>query len=240
MRVKTVYLKFNREKRGHKICLDSWLNIFDRYKKVLVTDNLTDPKNIRYIDDICKKHNMEKINTNYSLADPYLGFLDKTWINAAAVNLTCFKREQEPFWLIDADDTLFLTKDFDDLKSRFRLAEDYFFNNNLDAFSLDFYRELASDHWSFGVTLINPLIDLSKLQKVARSDAENRRLICNLDSAFDCLRIKREYRLKSFIFDRCFFQHHADNPRYLPYGVYYWENRSLWGHTPIREDVISI
>ena len=155
--------------------------------------------------------------------------VSKRWRNVAASNLSCYeKSESEPFWLIDADDTLFITFDVSLIKEKIKLAEHYFLENKLDGFSLDFYRTFKRDHWSFGVALLQNKHDLINILRSTDLEFfQTLKLPFNLDALFDCNRRQKKLKLESFVFDNTFFQHQLEQ-KFLPYGIYKWENKKLW------------
>lgn len=237
-----VYLKYNKNPKeipSSLICLNHWLTVFQQYDITIITDiyNVKDRKP-RQFDNIVARF----INTDYSLAAELDHLLEgKRWKNVAASNFTCYRDSQsEPFWLIDADDTLFLTTDIIDLRKKIKQAEDIFNKDNLQGFSLDFYRTIKRDHWSFGMALLRNSADLMDILKSTKEEeVRQHKLPLNLDSIFDTNRRKSLLNLKSFVFNNCYFQHQLDQ-KYLPFGIYHWLNGKLWNDTDINKEVVII
>ena len=110
-----VYLKYNKQpKEDSKSleCLLKWIKIFKSYDITIITDiyqvNDTQPEEFLSFADL------RFINTDYSLSSE-LDHMLKTsrWKKVAASNLSCYKDSNyQPFWLIDADDTMFLNEDY--------------------------------------------------------------------------------------------------------------------------------
>ena len=236
-----VFLKCNRETLPSLICLDFWIKVFLDYKVTIICD-LFDVTNSQPSPELKKvAGNIPIINTDYSLSKPF-GHLLKVerWHNVCSSNLTCFKtNSSNNFWLIDADDTQFLTTDIDMIKEKVKRAEQYFVTGNLDGLSLDFYREIKKDHWSFGMVLFRGTLDLAPLAKLTPDDLyKYKGLILNFDSVLDYARRSGAMNFQSFVFDNCFFQHWLEQPA-LPYGIYFWKDRKIWNSINLRADVVS-
>jgi hypothetical protein len=237
-----VFLKFNRDTASARICLDHWLQIFADDDVTIICDltNLKTEGLPKRINDIT----FPIVNTTYSLADRYKncfgGGKGEIWRKAGAANLTAYRlaKPDDKFWLIDADDTMFVSTNFRELRKKLHRAEKYFDKNNLDGFSIDFYRELVNDHWSFGVALMSTHTRLNLLTDVTPEEQREHIKEVNLDGAFDVLRRKRIYNLQSFVLNDMFFHHHVDRPK-LSYGLYYWTNNSIWNKIPLANDIIS-
>lgn len=234
-----VFLKFNKESQSAKLCLIQWLTLFKDYEVKVICD-LEEAET--FLKGIVPKHLI--VRTNYKLgfkySNCYGGKKAKHWCRAASANLTAYSlADDDYFWLIDADDTMFLTDDLESIRNKIKLAECYGIDKNLDGFSLDFYREIVNDHWSFGVALLRTKIDLSKLKTIDPIRAINESKEANMDSAFDILRKDGIYNLENFIFDNTFFQHHVDRNKWLPFGVYHWKNNKLWDYVDIADGVIN-
>lgn len=237
-----VFLKFNRDTAAAKICLDHWLKIFVDYEVVVISDlyKVGSEVKIKRLADI----DVPIVNTDYSLATQYQncfgGGKEELWSRAGAANFTAYKLAgaDTAFWLIDADDTMFVSTDYADLRNRLSQAENHFDQNKLDGLSIDFYRELVNDHWSFGVCLLTTATNLESLKTVNPEDISQIIKYINLDGAFDVLRRNKVYKLESFVFDNCFFHHHVDRPQ-LSFGLYHWSNNTLWNKIPLGSDIIS-
>lgn len=231
-----VFLKFNRLEPHSEVCLIHWLKIFENYDIILSCD-------IENIKNILKLSNEIKIlKTDYTLSKN-LPFKFKNK-NRSSPNLTCmhYAKSDEYCWIIDADDTMFLTKDYDIIREKIKKAEDYARYNKLDAFSLDFYRETNNDHWSFGVCLIKNTIKLNVIESLDKKELKNYpELSKNLDSWLDILRRKNIYNLKSFVFENTSFQHTHYAEEYSPkHGIYAWYNRLLSNQIQLKDDVVSL
>lgn len=237
--MKKVFLKFNRDDTSALMCLMYWLEIFKDYKIFLICDlfpdNSTPPSPLK---NLLLGKNITIMNTDYSLRKQTDHLFSKGWkVNASCANLTCFKFLEDHdrfFWVIDADDTMFLTRDFEFIRNKLRDIENIMLSSDMDGLSLDFYRE-AFDQWSFGVCLLNSNIDLSKLKNPSLFPEA----IPNLDAAFDHFRKINEYKLKSFVIDNCGFQHLINKFNKLDGGIYYWKNKKLW-NTPLQDDIIIL
>lgn len=239
-----VFLKFNRDTRSARICLDQWLKIFEGYDITIICDLFNLPEfNCKRIKDLKTKYKI--INTNYNLGSKYQhcfgGKQSKQWERAGSANLTAYHEAQNSdyFWLIDADDTMFVSSNLNNIKERLKTVENYCIDNLLDGISLDFYREIVNDHWSFGVAFLKSNIDLSLMLSVDTVQAEQDTKVINMDSAFDWLRRKKLYNLESFVLNDTFFQHHVDRQKWLPFGLYYWNDGKLWNNVNLKPNVIS-
>lgn len=235
-----VFLKYNRDDTGSKICLFQWLEIFRDYEIIIACDLFTPDRVPNYIRETMPDIKFKLVNTDYSTGNT-LPFKARKKKQASA-NLSCFKHvgKDRHFWIVDADDTQFLVRDPNIVREKLKVAEKIFTDRNLDGFSLDFYRETHFNHWSFGVCLLKSNLDLSKLNLIVPEDVDNTPgLTKNLDSWFDMLRRKNIYKLESFVFDNVPFQH-CINPMSEPrHGIYLWNNNKLDSYD-LKPDVISI
>lgn len=238
-----VFLKFNRKGEREEQCLLFWLKLFSEYKIYIVCD-LFDVKKDSVptnLQNIVKDSNVTFINSDYSLGNEYVHYIKSRKRNMASANLTCFEyidSHDKFFWIIDADDTHFLNPDWQVLKEKFVDAEKYLEKENLDAFSLDFYRNFNGT-WTFGVCLLNSKINWKKIKNVRDIDLQKFNLPGNSDSVFDVLGRMGELKLKNFVFDHSTFQHIYNNFKGLQDGIYYWENGKLHDKF-ICDDVIII
>jgi hypothetical protein len=238
-----VFLKFNRDDPSAVVCLCFWLNLYQGYDVYIVCD-LFDAKNDHipdYLKPLLAYNSAKIINTDYSLGNEYTPHFKKRKRNMSSANLTCFSyltKEDNCLWIIDADDTMFLSRDFEGLRTKLNTAEKYLLDNKLDGFSLDFYRE-HNDTWTFGVCLLDAKIAWKKISEVQIQELEELGLALNGDSIFDILGRKGTYKLKSFVFDEFAFQHIINNFPKLAAGIYWWKDRKLWDK-PLKEDVISL
>lgn len=240
----TVYLKFNRPELASQLCLLQWIEIFKDYPKVIVCDlfNISKKEPIPDYLQWVTKNNIDIINTDYSLGERYTPGFKARKRNQSSANLTCFElgKNQSHYWLIDADDTMFLTRDYDFITNKLEEAEQIFLESNLDAFSLDFYREIHHDHWSFGVCLLKGNLEFEKILTVDLNEIEKYPgLTRNLDSLFDILRRKKIFNLKSFVINNMAFQHTISPFNSVPNGIYYWNDRKLWQDL-LLPDVITL
>lgn len=231
-----VYLKFNNLDAMSITCLTFWIELFkEKYNLYLLCDKEEDA-----VDKIVNFYNLKLYRTDYSTVDPYIKFFKKQkHINCAAVNLTIFEiaKDEQCFWMIDADDTMFLTYDIENLKKKIKEAEDLFLNSDMDGLSLDFYREWR-DHWSFGICLFRGNINYKKMTDL--SIDLFKKIPRNMDGCFDLLRKENKLKLKSFVFDEMTFIHTKSfKIEYAPNGLYYWNNKKVW-NTPLNNEVIVI
>lgn len=234
-----VFLKFNRPDISAYLCLMGWLEIFREYKITILCDCFTDknPMPAFLLEFIDK--NIAIQNTDYSIGRTFLDrFPKKKSRNQGSANLTAFKLTcADKFWLIDADDTMWLTRDFQSIKEKIHKAEYYFSAKKLDGFSLDFYREL-NDIWTFGVCLVNKDLDFSEFD-LLNIEEENKKHNTNIDICFDLMRKNKKWKLESFVFDNIPFQHTINNFRELPHGIYMWHNKKF-DKFHLKEDIIIL
>ena len=231
-----IYLKFNNLDAMSITCLTFWIEFFKNdYELVLLCD-----KEDEIVNRIVSENNLKLFKTDYSLAEPCKKiFKTNKNINCAAVNLTIFEmaKNDKWFWMIDADDTMFLTYDIINLKEKIKKVEDLFLNSTMDGLSLDFYRELR-DHWSFGVCLFKGSIDYKRWKEITIDDFK--KIPRNLDGCFDILRKDNRIILKSFVLDEIMFIHTKSfKLDYVPNGLYYWKNKKVWD-MPLNSEVIII
>jgi hypothetical protein len=237
-----VFLKFNRDTAAAKICLDHWLKIFSNDDIVIISDlyNVNSETKIKRLADIT----VPIVNTDYSLSAEYQncfgGGKGELWRKAGSANFTAYKLAgiDTTFWLIDADDTMFVSTNYAEIRSKLLSAEQYFDKKKLDGLSIDFYRELVNDHWSFGVCLLTTNTNLENLKVINPEEISQIIRYINLDGAFDVLRRNNTFKLESFVLNNYFFHHHVDRPQ-LSFGLYYWVNNTLWNKIPLAGDVIS-
>lgn len=239
------YLKFNKADTVGYMCLLSWLEIFKNYEIILVCDlfNVSSDPVPELLDTILKntKKEIKVINTDYSLSSLFNDLIhDPRYQKAAAANITCHKHNttDSVFWLIDADDTAILTRNFDFVNKKFTEAENYFSNNSLDSLSLDFYR-MQNDTWSFGICLIRADLDFNHIRNaLTENDFVPKDTRC-LDICFDKLRRKNLLKLKTFIVNDLSFIHYVYKTRNLPYCLYYWSDSKLNG-IPVPKDFVIL
>jgi hypothetical protein len=240
-----VYLKFNKTDTVGYMCLLSWLDIFKDYQIILVCDLFnvdTDPVP-KFLKDIIDQHPhpIKLLNTDYSLSIPFNDtILDKRYRRAAAANLTCFKDNVDDlfFWLIDADDTMFLTRNFTPIKEKLKAAEEIVVNDNLDSLALDFYR-MQNGTWSFGICLIKQSLDFDFIKNNLNENDWGPKDTRCLDIWFDKLRRQNKLNVKSFVLDKTSFIHYVHKTKALPYTLYEWSDNKLNG-IPLPEDFIIL
>jgi hypothetical protein len=180
------------------------------------------------------------INSDYSIGDIYCGNLKGAKRGMASANLTAFQhvKKEENFWMIDADDTVFLTRDFDSLREKLKTAEQYLLDKKLDGFSLDFYRNL-NNGWTFGLCLLRGSMPWQLIKDVDMGPMTELGFARNIDTAFDSLGRQGVFKLENFVFDRYAFQHQCNNYPEMPHGIYVWHRGKLWD-TPLQSDVIIL
>lgn len=237
------FLKFNRSDSFSKVCLLHWLEVFQEYEIFIVCDLFDVNKDMipDYLQILTQGKTVKFINTDYSLGNEYAPMCKSRKRAMASANLVCFKHispKDESFWIIDADDTMFLTKDYSYLKDRLKSAEQYLRDNSLDAFSLDFYREY-NDTWTFGVCLMSSKINWQQIKSITGDDILKYNISLNCDSIFDILGRKGIFKLKNFVFNGMAFQHLVNNFRKMNVGVYYWNDKKLWD-MPLKDDVVVL
>jgi hypothetical protein len=238
-----VFLKFNRTESFALVCLVFWLELFKNYELFLVCDLFNPARDPipDFLEPLLKNRNIKIINSDYSLGQKYAKMCKSRKQSMVSANLTCFNyltKKDQQFWIIDADDTLFLHKDYDYIRSKLKQCEDLMMSESLDAFSLDFYREY-NDTWTFGVCLLNAKINWQKVETITDADLLTYNMSLNGDSMFDILGRKGIFKLKNFVIEGIAFQHVVNNFRKMNVGVYYWKDRKLWD-TPLKDDVISL
>jgi hypothetical protein len=238
-----VFLKFNRSEIFSIVCLTYWLELFKEYDITIVCD-LFDTK-IDAVPDYLKRlvylKNVSIINSDYSLGEEYSKNFKKKNRKIASANLTCFNslgNYKGHFWIIDADDTMFLSRDYENIKSKIKQAEKIAVDESLDGFSLDFYREY-NDTWTFGVCLLHSNLQWKQIKNISNEELLLSNLVLNPDCLFDLLGRRNILKLKSFAFDGCTFQHVINNVPYINEGIYFWKNGYIW-NKPIHKDVVII
>lgn len=229
-------LKINRMNASGIICLRFWLEVFKKYKTYILCDAPTDLLDNIKIDFPW----IEIISSDRSVVYGCCNALKDSNRNLAAANLTGFElcKNTDAFWMIDADDTLFLARNTNKIADKLLAAEKIFNEKIFDAFSLDLYRNFENS-WSFGVALVRSNLSYWKIQEVTKSDFEHENLENNINSAFHILGKRKIFKLGSFVFDKIAFQHLGNNYTQLPDGVYYWNDGCLWD-SPLHSDVIII
>lgn len=236
------FLKIHRTDPSSIICLRFWLELFKNYKTFILCDRYkpgVDPTP-EYLKTVLIDYNVTVINSDYSIGETYCRNLKGAKRGMASANLTAFQHinKEENFWMIDADDTMFLTRDFDELREKLKKAEQYLTDNNLDGFSLDFYRNL-NDGWTFGVCLLKGSMPWQLIKDVDMGPMTDKGFARNIDTAFDSMSKSGVIKLANFVFDRQAFQHQCNNYPDMPHGIYVWHRNKLWD-VPLQPDVITL
>jgi len=230
-----VFLKIDRDVPHTLLCLRFWLETFKNYKTFVLCDNKALAEKLHN----CLVYDYpaaELIESDRSLVT-YLQQLKSSKRNMATANLSGFEKSNDAdlFWMIDADDTMFLTHNFEIINEKLHHAENYLVKNNLDGFSLDFYSTQVRkgdtkpcDAWTFGVALFRANLNWRELVEVTADEMEKYLFARNIDSVFHCMRARGKWKLESFVFNGLSFQHLYNNYPAMPNGVYYWRKRKLW------------
>ena len=185
-------------------------------------------------------------STNYSACDNWKFFKieSESWRKAGAANITAYDlAKTDYFWLIDADDTIFLT-DPSSVSQKLALAERIATLSTLDGFSYAFYRHIQANHWSFGISLMRRDISMDLVASVEAREIVQLGIGDNLDGAFDILRRRKSLKLESFILNDLIFHHYTPQKQDwvvgAPYGVYCWKRKLLNGLVNAPDDVMEI
>jgi hypothetical protein len=108
------FLKFNRSDTASIMCLYHWLELFRDYDITVVCDLYdvkTQPRPA-YLNETVVGKSFNVINSDYSTGNimPFKARKRKM----ASANFTCFNlaKNEHYYWLIDADDTMFLIRDY--------------------------------------------------------------------------------------------------------------------------------
>ena len=232
------FLKINRTGASAMACLRHWLEIFRHHETYILCD-WPQPWPEELISAQRDYPASRFIASDRSLTE-YCGGLKGAKHGMASANLTGFQHSQDAdaFWMIDADDTHFLTYDFDAIRKKISRAEEIQQERSLDAFSLDFYRNL-NNGWTFGMALIRVECAWQRMREIQREDMEALGLARNIDSAFHVLGQRGILRIANFVFDGLAFQHLYNNYPAMPHGIYSWHRGRLWDQ-PLKSDVIVI
>jgi hypothetical protein len=241
MKIKT-FLKFHRTDPASVLCLRFWLELFRDYDTYILCDRY-DPKTEmppEYLKTVLADYSVTVINSDYSIGEKYCQNLKGAKRGMASANMTAFQHstDSNAFWMIDADDTLFLTRDFEGLREKLKSAEQYLNTYCLDAFSLDFYRNL-NNGWTFGLALLKSNMPWQLIKDIDMGPMVNAGYARNIDTAFDSLGRSGKIKIANFVFDRFAFQHQCNNYPDMPHGIYAWNKRKLWD-VPLKDDVISL
>lgn len=241
-------LKFNRWTSESYFCLKFWLSLLSNTGRHCIilqdlwpVDGL--PKDLTnlinsfdYTPEIkCTDYSL---SANFKFAKPE----STHWARQGAACLTAFKLiSSDYFWLIDADDTIFLT-DPKIVLEKLCIAEEIAYLKNFDAFSYAFYRHVPKkNHWSLGIALLKSTIPVNEVVSITYEEISQYGIGDNIDGAFDYLRRAGRLNLQSFIFNNIVFHHHTPHiARWntgAVYGVYDWRAGILNGRLKIPNDV---
>lgn len=223
-------------------CLRYWCELFREHETYIICDKFRELENelppTELATVIQDYPDIKIINSDYT-SKPYFRNLKPRKVGMAMANVTPIMRgDCDAFWMIDADDTMFLTHAYDVIRDKIRTAEKHFKENNLDAYSLDFYRN-HNGGWTFGVALIRTSIPMQLLSTVQGDEMRELGYARNIDSVFHVLWKKELLKCANFVFSGQAFQHTYNNYPLMPEGVYYWNKGCLWD-VPLQPDVISI
>jgi hypothetical protein len=236
------FLKIHRTDPASVLCLRFWLETFKTYDTYILCDRYnpnTEPAP-DWLKTALIDYKVTVVNSDYSIGETFCQNLKGAKRGMASANMTAFKHvnKHQGFWMIDADDTLFLTRDFDGIREKLKAAEHYLITNGLDGFSLDFYRNL-NNGWTFGVCLLKGSMDWQKIKDVDMGPMVDLGFARNIDTAFDSMSRAGTIKLANFVFDRYAFQHQCNNYPDMPHGIYTWHRGKLWDK-PLQSDVISL
>ena len=230
------FLKIDRMDSSGILCLRFWLEVFKNYETYILCDRETD-----LLETVQKDYPQAKlIQSDRTVIAECCTTLKSSKRNMAAANLTGFKLSQnaDAFWMIDADYTMFLSHAYDRVQEKLRIAEQQFVERELDAYSLDFYRN-HNNGWTFGVALIRTNISMDLLASVQGPEMRDLNFARNIDTVFHVLWKKEQLKCANFVFTGIAFQHTYNNYPLMPQGVYYWNKGCLW-EAPLQPDVVTI
>ena len=232
------FLKINRTGASAIACLRHWLEIFRNHETYILCD-WAQPLPEELISAQQDYPGSQLISSDRSLTE-YCGGLKGAKHGMATANLTGFvySKDADAFWMVDADDTQFLTYNFDNIRNKIHKAESIMQEQNLDAFSLDFYRNL-NNGWTFGLALIRSHCEWQRMRDLRREDLEAVGMARNIDTAFHVMGQRKILKLANFVFDGVAFQHLYNNYPAMPHGIYSWHRGRLWDQ-PLQSDVIII
>jgi hypothetical protein len=236
------FLKINRNDPASILCLRHWFEVFKTYETFILCD-LYDTKKDPvpdFLKTVLVDYEVQVINSDYSLGSTYFKCMKGAKHGMASANMTCFQHlgKSKGFWIIDADDTMFLTRNYDLIREKLSLAEKYLFEKDLHGFSLDFYRNL-NNCWTFGVCLLRADTPWQLIKDLSADEVSTTGLARNIDTAFQLLKNKGKLKLENFVFDRMAFQHSINNYPEMPHGIYCWHRGNLWDK-PLQSDVVIL
>ncbi len=234
----SAFLKIDRMDAHGIHCLRFWLELFKNHETYILCDRAeTDMLKTCMLD----YPDAKLIASIRASIMPSLRELKGAKRNMACANITGFeiaRGRTDAFWMIDADDTQFLTHRWAALDEKFRSAERHLAENKLDGFSLDFY-STHNTGWTFGVALFRSDLPWQELTQVKGADMVDFMFPRNIDAAFHCMRERGAWKLESFVFSGMSFQHVYNNYPDMVNGVYYWNKGKLWD-IPLPERIVSI
>jgi hypothetical protein len=239
-----VFLKYDRpaDMIYPLACLRHWLEIFKGYDTYILCDlyNPSTDKTPEFFKTILLDYPVTVINSDYSIGSTYCQNMKKAKRNMASANISPFLHLHgaDAFWIIDADDTRFLSAGTEQIQQKLKSAEQHMAMNNLDAFSLDFYRNL-NNGWTFGVALISARCNWKVISSLTEEEIAESGYARNIDTAFHILGSKGIFKIANFIFDGECFQHVANNYPEMPHGIYSWYKGKLWDK-PLQSDVVIL
>jgi len=116
------FLKINRIDPASTLCLRHWCEIFKMYETFILCD-LYDPQKDpapSFLKSIIDEYQVTVINSDYSIGPTYCKCLKGAKHGMASANMTCFQHldKSKAFWIIDADDTMFLTRNYDFIREK--------------------------------------------------------------------------------------------------------------------------
>lgn len=235
------FLKINRMDAHGIFCLRYWCEVFKDYETYILCDKFKQgeeppPAELQTVGADYPK--IKFINSDYT-SKKYFANLKPRKVGMAMANVTPIMRgDSDAFWMIDADDTMFLSHAYDRVQEKLRIAEQQFTEQNLDAYSLDFYRN-HNNGWTFGVALIRTNISMDLLASVQGPEMRDLNFARNIDTVFHVLWKKEQLNCANFVFGGMAFQHTYNNYPLMPQGVYYWNKGCLWD-VPLQSDVVTI
>jgi len=241
MKVKA-FLKINRMDVHGVFCTRYWCEVFKDYETYILCDKFkqdAEPPPAELKSILFDYPHVKVVNSDYTLGE-HLGTLKPRKRGMAMANLTGigYSKDADAFWMIDADDTMFLSHAFDVVQAKLQIAEQQFQERGLDAYSLDFYRN-KTNGWTFGIALLSSAINPAIMQTVSGDEMMSYGGPRNIDTAFHVLWKRGNLKCANFVFGGMAFQHTYNNYPEMPQGVYYWNKGHLW-EAPLQPDVVTI
>lgn len=219
------YLKFNSTNDGFSLwCLHHWINIVMSIhgggyyivcdKPVLIKKIL-----ISVPFDDCEVKIIP--SSKYVISKKQLtNICHPIWKNACLAHLTTFshaiKHGIKEFWNIDADDTSYFLPP-DRVAQCLEDVRQYAKQNAIAVMSQDMHRSrLAGQHWSFGITYVNNVLDYKDFLKDSYDSTwnakwkyifEKRASMSNLDWYFTYLHDIHKLKIETFTINNVYFMH---------------------------------